>query len=284
MKIINSKILTIFLFVFVMLFMAPAFSAEDAPSANGPSGSNNFPDRMMLRLGFYNLSDTNTDMSVNSTGTGVLGTTINYEKDLGGEDSASTPRIDAYYRFNDKHRIEFGWFEVDRGGFRKLDIDFTYEGSSYSINDTVKSNFKSRTIKLAYGYSFYHSKEAEISFTTGLHFIDYDISLTDSANNKNNEADVAAPLPVFGMHINYNISDRWMFKYSSQTFYINLNDTIRGSLLDLELDLEYRFTKHFAAGLGLTRLSIDADIEDSDFKGSMTDLYRGYLLYVAAYL
>ena len=282
MNILARQILTVFAFLFVMLFLNPSFAAEEGSSADSSGGSKKLPDRMMLRLGLYNLTDTSTDISV--SGTGSLGTTINFEKTLGGDDSDSTPRIDAYYRFNDKHRIEFEWFEVDRAGSRILDIDFTYEGEDYNIGETVDSTFDSRTLLLAYGYSFYHSKKAELIFSAGLHMMSYDISLSNAANNKRNESDVTAPLPVFGMHINYNITDRLMFKYKTQSFYINLDDVIRGSLLDFEMDLEYRFTKHFAAGLGITRLSLDAEIEDDDFKGTLTDLYRGYLLYVAAYL
>jgi len=278
MKISGRQILTNITALFVMLFVNTSFAAEEGSPAD------KYPDRMMFRLGFYNISDTNTDIRVNATGAGGLGTVINFEKDLGGEGSENAPRIDAYYRFNDKHRIDFEWFEVNRAGSRILDIDFTYEGVDYNVGGTVDSTLDSRTLKVAYGYSFYHTKEVELSFSAGLHFMNYEVSLSDTTNNKRNENGVTAPLPVLGMSINYNISDRWLFRYKTQTFYLELGDVIQGSLLDVELDLEYRFTKHFSAGLGITRLSVDAEIEDDDYKGSITDLYRGYLFYVAAYL
>ena len=78
-----------------------AHADDEAPVA--------FKDKIMLRLGSYIVDRSNTQFTVNTSGTGgagVIGTTIDYAKDLGGEDSATIPRLDAYYRFNDKHRID----------------------------------------------------------------------------------------------------------------------------------------------------------------------------------
>ena len=54
-----------------------------------------FPDKWMLRLGAYIIDGANTTVSVNSAI--GLGAVIDYQKDLGGEDGDSIPRIDAYY-------------------------------------------------------------------------------------------------------------------------------------------------------------------------------------------
>ena len=65
-----------------------------------------FPDQWMVRVGAYIVDGSNTQFSINSD-VGGLGTTIDYQRDLGGEDGDSIPRIDAYYRFNARHRIDF---------------------------------------------------------------------------------------------------------------------------------------------------------------------------------
>jgi len=73
-----------------------------------------FPDRWMIRLGAYVVDGADTQVSVNSDV--GLGTSIDYERDLGGDDSDTIPRIDAYYRFNARHRIDFTAFNVTRKG------------------------------------------------------------------------------------------------------------------------------------------------------------------------
>ncbi len=78
-----------------------------------------FPDKYMIRLGAYYIDRASTSFTVlSSTGVGVG---ISFDKDLGGETTDSLTRIDGYYRFNDRHRLEFGSFTVDdddwQGGF-----------------------------------------------------------------------------------------------------------------------------------------------------------------------
>jgi len=267
----------------ILMFFA-LFFVNNAFAEIAPNDEQKFPDRMMFRMGFYNVRDINTDVSVNSSSLGGLGTTISFEKDLGGSDNKGVPRIAAHYRFNDNHRLEFEWFEIKRTGLRTLDIDFTYEGQDYTNGSSVKSKFDTRTTKLGYGYSFYRSKKAELVFTAGLHILNYDISLEDSSNNLANSSDVSAPLPLIGLTMDYHISDRWKLVYKTQSFYIKIDNAVRGSLVDFELDTEYRFTKHFAVGLGFSRLTLDIDVSDSDFRGELTNLYRGYTLYFVAYL
>ena len=66
----------------------------------------------MIRLGNYYVTRANTDFTVLNSG--GAGTSISFSKDLGGETTDSVPRLDGYYRFNDRHRLEFGNFTFDR--------------------------------------------------------------------------------------------------------------------------------------------------------------------------
>jgi len=38
-------------------------------------------------------------------------------------DSVTIPRIDAYYRFNERHRIDFSSFRTKRDGLKTIEID-----------------------------------------------------------------------------------------------------------------------------------------------------------------
>jgi hypothetical protein len=49
------------------------------------------------------------------------------------------------------------------------------------------------------------------------------------------------------------------------------------------VNTEYRLFKHFAIGAGFARLAIDADIDDDDWKGSVSDSYSGFTLFGALY-
>jgi hypothetical protein len=241
-----------------------------------------FPDRWMVRLGAFVVDGSNTQVSVNSD-IGGLGTTIDYQRDLGGEDGDTIPRIDAYYRFNDRHRIDFTSFSIDRKGERTLAIDITIDDDDYFIGETIKSDIKYTLYRLGYGYSFYHSPKTELTFTAGLNFTEYDLKFELDNGSKSESAGVTVPLPVLGLRMGYAITPKWNVRYVSEAFFFEIEDTFRGAIINFELNTEYRLFKHFALGAGLARIGVNAEVDDDDWTGKVIDAYRGYNVFGTFY-
>ncbi len=235
------------------------------------------PDKYMIRLGVYYVDRASTSFTVlDSSGVGVG---ISFKNDLGGDTTDSIARIDGYYRFNDRHRLEFGSFTVDRHGeiFASLrigDIDFA--------DETITTDIKYTITKVGYTYSFYHSPQVELSLAAGLNITDYDISYSGSSGSSDAHG-VTAPLPLFGLNMTYAISPKWSVRYLSEAFFINIEDTLKGTLLNSELGIEYKAFNNFAIGAGITRVSTDFEVDDDDWQGSFNDSHRGYLVYGALY-
>lgn len=252
-----------------------------AIAADGEEPGVAFPDKYMIRLGAYIVDGSDTQFSVSSP-VGV-GTVIDYNRDLGGEDGDTIPRIDAYYRFNPRHRIDFTSFSIDRKGTRTLAIDITIEDQNYLFGETVNSNIEYTLYKLGYGYSFYHSPEVELTFTAGLSFTTYDLKFSTDDGAKVEAAGFTAPLPMFGLRMGYAITPKWAVFYVAEAFFIEFEDKIRGSLLNYELSTEYKLFKNFAIGAGLARLGTNVEVNDNDWKGSVSDSYRGYTVFGTFY-
>ena len=240
-----------------------------------------FPDKYMVRLGTYIVDGADTQFSVTSGG---LGTVIDYSRDLGGESRDTIPRIDAYYRFNPHHRIDFTAFSIDRTGERTVVFDppITIGGTEYS-GGGLKSEIKYTLYKLGYAYSFYHSSKVELSVTAGLNFTDYDLSFSDDTGAKAETAGVTAPLPMFGLRMGYAITPKWSVHYVAESFFIEIEDKIRGALVNYELNTEYKLFKNFAIGAGLARIGSSLEVDDDDWTGSVSDSYRGYTLFGTFY-
>jgi hypothetical protein len=261
------------------IISAPVFNnaiAEDDPELTVA-----FPDKWMVRLGAYIIDRADTTVSVN-TDIGI-GTVIDYERDLGGDDSETIPRIDAYYRFNERHRIDFTSFSIDRKGERTLDIDLDIGDENFTASETIRSDIKYTLYRLGYNYSFYHSPKVELSISAGLNITDYELSFQNAAGDKLETAGVTVPLPVFGLRMGYAITPKWSVRYVSEAFFIEFDDTFKGALLNYELNTEYKLFKHFAIGAGIARLAIDAEINDDEWRGQVTDSYRGYTLFGTFY-
>jgi len=240
-----------------------------------------FPDKWMIRAGAYIVNDANTKVSVSSSvGVGAI---IDYQKDLGGEDSDTIPRIDAYYRFNARHRIDFTSFSIDRQGERTLTVDLDIGDETFFATETVFSEVKYTLYKVGYGYSFYHSPKTELTLTAGLNITEYDLKFATSDGTTTESAGLTVPLPVVGLRMAYAITPRWNVHYVSEAFFINYEDVFRGAIINFELNTEYRLFKNFALGAGIARIGVDAEVDDDDWRGTVTDSYNGFNVYGALY-
>lgn len=239
-----------------------------------------FPDKYMLRLGAYIVDGADTQFSVSKDG---LGAVIDYSRDLGGDSRDTIPRIDAYYRFNPRHRIDFTSFSIDRKGSRTLEIDVTIDGTDYFASETLNSDIKYTLYKLGYGYSFYHSEKVELTLTAGLNFTTYDFKFSTSAGDKAESAGFTAPLPMFGLRMGYAITPKWSVNYVAESFFIDFEDTIKGALVNYEINTEYKLFKNFAIGAGLARMGSNVDVNDDDYSGKVSDSYRGYTVFGTLY-
>ena len=239
-----------------------------------------FPDKYMLRLGAYIVDGADTQFSVSKDG---LGAVIDYSRDLGGDSRDTIPRIDAYYRFNPRHRIDFTSFSVDRKGSRTLEIDVTIDGTDYFASETLNSDIKYTLYKLGYGYSFYHSEKVELTITAGLNFTTYDFKFSTDAGDKAESAGFTAPLPMFGLRMGYAITPKWSVNYVAESFFIDFEDTIKGALINYELNTEYKLFKNFAIGAGLARIGSNVEVNDDDYSGKISDSYRGYTVFGTLY-
>ena len=254
--------------------MGSAFAVEEAAVA--------FPDKIMIRIGGYFVDDANTTVSFN-TGVAGLGTMIDYQKTLGGEDNDTVPRLDFYYRFNPRHRIDFTAFSIDRKGERILDQTIEIDGTIYNINESIKSDLKYTVYKLGYSYSFYHSPKTELSLSAGLNMTSYDFKIDSSTSGTSESAGVTVPLPVIGLRLGYAITPRWYVRYVSEAFFVDIEDKFKGGLVNYEINTEYKIFNNFSLGAGVARLGVNAEIDDDDWRGTVNDGFRGLQVFGTLY-
>jgi hypothetical protein len=275
---IPTKIITAFA-VTLSLTSVSFFNTTIAEESQEPALA--FPDKWMIRAGAYFVDKADTSITVLSS-VGV-GTGINYKDELGGDSSATVPRIDAYYRFNDNHRIDFTTFNVDRSGKKTISGELQIGDQVYNPNETIISDINYTLYKLGYGYSFYRSSKVELNVTAGLSITRYDMQFSQASGANVETAGFTAPLPMFGLRLGYALTPKWTINYLAESFVIDIESKFRGVLLNNELNIEYRLLKNFALGAGAARSSVDASIESSDWSGRVTDSYHGYTLFGTLY-
>ena len=69
----------------------------------------------------------------------------------------------------------------------------------------------------------------------------------------------AGPFPTIAVNGAYRISKRWAVTARGQTFTANA-DRFEGTLSDYHADIQYRWRKNFAVGIGYSSIAVDLDV------------------------
>ena len=232
-------------------------------------------ERSGVSLGVF-ITDRNTEGRLDSDTLG-LGTVIDAEDDLGLDSSDTVVRLDAYYRFNRRHRIDFSIFDLSRDATATIDGSIQFGDQIFDINSTVSSEYDLAIYKMAYTYSFLQRDKGYLGVTGGLYVVSTDISLNEVDTGQFESDGLTAPLPVIGLRGDYQLTPRLMLRSSAELFAVNF-DNVDGSLFDFYIGLNYYFHSNFAVGLGYNSVTVDVDADGSDFKGALDWSYDGILL------
>ena len=206
------------------------------------------------------------------------GTPVDLESDLGHDTSETVLRLDGYFRFNDRHRIDFSVFDLSRDATRQIDTAIKWKNVLFPINATVDSEFDFNIYKLAYTWSFMRREKGYLGFTGGLYVADVAANLSAQGIADREGGEVTAPLPVVGLRGEYRFTDKWTFRASGELFGLEY-EAMDGSLIDLYAGIDYRLFEHVAIGAGLNSVRLDVDVNDSDLVGSLDWQYDGGLLF-----
>jgi hypothetical protein len=230
-----------------------------------------------LSLGVF-ITDRNSTTRLDAS-VGTPGTPVDLEKELGLDKSDTVFRLDGYYRFNDKHRIDFSAFDLSRTSSKAIDTEIDWGGTTYPINTTLAGEFDLKVYKLAYTYSIMRREKGYLGLTGGLYVADIGTRLSAEGVGATEGGGITAPLPVVGLRGEYRLSEKWTFRAGGELFALEY-DAFDGSLVDLYAGVDYQLFDHAALGFGLNSVRIDVGVEDADLTGNIDWRYDGGLVFV----
>jgi hypothetical protein len=234
-------------------------------------------DRFGISLGvFITERDSKTQVDGENPGSG---TPIDLESDLGLDKSDSVFRVDGYFRFNEKHRLDFSVFDLSRTSVKQIDRDIEWDGETYPIDTDVSALFDLNIYKLAYTWSFLLRDKGYLGVTGGLYIADIGTTLAAESIGQVSGAGVTAPLPVIGLRGEYYLSDKWSLRGSAEFFAIEYGD-YSGSLYDVFAGVDYQLFENMALGVGLNSVKLNVGVEKSGFNGDVDWRYDGGLVFV----
>lgn len=232
--------------------------------------------RFSLSLGAF-VTDRGSEARVDADN-GTIGTRVDLESELGLDTSETVFRLDGYFRFNDRHRIDFSVFDLSRDATRQIDTAIAWKNVVFPISATVNSDLDFNIYKLAYTWSFLRREKGYLGVTGGLYVADVAANLSAENIAEREGGDVTAPLPVIGLRGEYRFTDKWTFRASGELFSLEF-EAMEGTLIDLYAGIDYRLFKHVAIGVGLNTVRLDVNVDGSRLNGTLDWQYDGALLF-----
>jgi hypothetical protein len=127
-------------------------------------------DRVRLSLGIMDVSSS-TQLQVDSS-TGTVGTDINAENQFGLKKTDIEPKFQAMVRVNDRNRLWFDYFMLDRSGDTTVTVPIVFRDSVLQVGNPLQSQLNLRMLGITYGYSFWHSEKLEFAATLGINSVE----------------------------------------------------------------------------------------------------------------
>jgi hypothetical protein len=259
----------------LVAFAAPAARAE---------GPNLLTDPFYVALGTYILE---SDTEVRLDGDTTNGTPVDWERALGDDGDQTRFRIDGYWRFADRHKMRFLWFNSATSNSRSLEDEIEWGGVTYPVDAEIKAESNFDIYEIAYEYAFLKRENYELSGTIGLHWTTMSLALEGEASivggephtgSVRKEGSVDLPLPVFGLRGLWNLTHDFWIDASVQYFTLSI-DEYDGSVTDWRAAFLWQPNKWVGLGAGYNQFNVDVDLDKDRFKGQLDWTYKGPMIF-----
>ena len=236
--------------------------------------------------GFVAFFSSDLSFGVEGSGTGQL----NAEDLLGLDSDLTVFRVGAMYRPGKSRRnqLDFSYASYDRDGNATLTEDITIDNVTYPVGAQVKSVFDFDIIRGTYSYAFWQNDSVRVALGLGIYAVPlrYELDIETTGGNTVVEgADTTLPLPALALRGEFRLVNRLFLNAAVEGMYLELND-FQGSLLDLNVGVEYRPWKHLGVGLGYNFMGVNvegtgsnSDYPGVDFVGEVDVRFSGLFLY-----
>jgi hypothetical protein len=245
-------------------------------------------DRLGLAAGGFML-DTDTTLRFEADGTG-LGTEFNWEDEF-GEGDITRFRLDAQWRFAERHKLRTMWFSTEREATEAIDQTIRWGNVTFPVGVEVASRFAFDVYELAYDYALLRRPRYEVSGSFGVHYTELEADLRAEVTSPGqvgsvrlrDEVAVDAPLPVAGLRTTVNLGRQFWLDAAAQYFYLSI-DKYTGRITDFRVALTWQPRRAIGVGIGYNRFAVDVDVDEEgdDDSGKLDWMYRGPMLFYSA--
>lgn len=221
-------------------------------------------------------SNVTANLNRGVVGAGAL---IDFEDDMGLDESNLIGLFDARWHFTKRWQLEVEYFKLDRDNEEQVQREVAWGNVNIPINGVAKGTFNIEDFRVSVGYSFFRSKDKEVGIGLGAHVAKLGAGL--STRNFGSEfASQTAPLPFLNIYARMALTDRWLLTMRVDRLSLDTGD-IDGKIFSSGLDVVYQPWRHFSIGLGYRDINFQISSTSDDWRGKAQVQQSGPVLFLA---
>lgn len=254
-----------------------------ARSATAEDSDERVPDHPMLAdtwffSGGVLWAESNVTANLNSGAIGA-GALIDFEDDMGLDESSLIGMFDARWHFTKRWQLELEYFKLDRDNEEQVQRVIDWGNLNIPIEGVAKGSFNIEDFRVGLGYSVFRSKDKEVGIGIGAHVAKLEAGLS-TRNFGSEAASQTAPLPFLTLYARMALTDRWLLSMRVDRLSLDTGD-IDGKVFSSGLDLFYQPWRHFSIGLGYRDINFQISSVSEDWRGKAQIQQSGPVLFLA---
>lgn len=200
------------------------------------------------------------------------GIAVNAEELLDLDSQLTVLRLGALYRPDKsrRHQVDLTWAAYHRRGDATLNEEIEIGDVTLPVGAEVETVFNFDIIRGTYSYAVLQDDRMRIALGLEVYAVPlrYSLDVESSADWTAVEAaDTTLPLPALALRGDFLLVRKLYLNAGLDAMYLEISD-FKGSLLDVNVNLEYRPWKHVGLGVGYNGFTVDVEgRSDSDYPG-----------------
>ncbi len=235
-----------------------------------------FVEKFKVSIGTF-LPVSNTNINVDIKG-GVAGQEIDFEKDLGFNQTQLTFQADFQWRISRRSRVNLNYYNIPRKSTYNIQKDIIFNDIVYPVSASINSYFNTAIYQISYGYAILAKPRYEFGVLIGTHLVGGEVGM--AINNPNgsisgsSDFGFTAPVPDLGIWGGYAFSDRFAVNLEFTYLALTLGD-VTGRILSYNALFVYRATGKLDVALGYSGLNFAVDVYKTNAEGHFKWSYNG---------
>ena len=208
---------------------------------------------------------------------------VDFDETLGLKAGDNTFNLNFFWRFsgNKLWSVRGEYFKVGTTRNVTLDEEIEWEDVIYPVGGEAEVSYGISLYRVFFGRAISTGQKHELGGGLGIHGLNVKASVAgeafiddQSAGFERNEVSAFLPLPNIGFWYIWAPTDRWAFSANVDWFGIKI-DSISGGLWNVSPGVTFQIIRNLGINLNYEFMNFNANIDETDFRGSFDLTFNG---------